>query len=401
MTTKTPTPVDELLDRLALFEPTEFPVLSLYLDTRRSDVARPLFEPFVRKELKGRIESYPLRSPERESLEADAERIQTFLRDELDKRAQSVAIFACSAADLFDTMTLEAPLVERAEPENVLHVGRQPHLYPLARLADRYRRYAALLTDTHQARIFVFGLGTELDQSTVENPKTRRTTVGGWSQMRYQRHIDQQHLKHAKEVATALERIVQDEGIQHVVIAGDEVILPLVREELSKELLEKVIDTLSLNVDTPEHEVLSATLESFRRHDSATDVDVVTRLIDEYRGDGLAVVGLHDTLAGLETGQIDELVLVAAPIGLDRNAEPRPDPSTPTPDMAPEEVARREALAGDLVARARRTGASVRFIEDVNLLWDQGGVGAFLRYRLTPDGPAVPPVDVEEPEAMQ
>ena len=62
--------------------------------------------------------------------------------------------------------------------------------------------------------------------------------------------------------------------------------------------------------------------------------------------------------------------------------------------LSPSQLQEREHLAGDLVARARRTGAEVRFVEDTHLLWDVGGVGAFLRYRLTPKGPAVPPVDI-------
>jgi peptide subunit release factor 1 (eRF1) len=386
MTTATRTPVDELLDRLAVAPPTELPVLSLYLDTRPNQNGREQFEPFLRKELKRRVGSYPPRTPARESVEADAARIEEFVRERLPKEANALALFACSAAGLFETMALDA-----AVGENRLFVGSQPHLYPLARLLDQYRRYAALVVDSHVARLFVFGLGTALGETDIESPKMRRTQVGGWSQMRYQRHVDHRHLKHAKEAAEALTRAVRDENIAHVVLAGEDVIVPLVREELPKDVAERIIDVVSLPVRTPEHEVLAATLESFRRHDAATDVETVGRLVDEYRGDGLAVVGLKDTLAALEAGQVDELVLVAAPIALSRE-----EASEQAPALSPDELARREELAGDLVARARRTGASVRFIEDVGLLWAHEGVGAFLRYRLTPDTP-VPPVDIMEP----
>jgi peptide subunit release factor 1 (eRF1) len=39
-------------------------------------------------------------------------------------------------------------------------------------------------------------------------------------------------------------------------------------------------------------------------------------------------------------------------------------------------------IADELVTRARRTRARMRFIEDTSLLADVGGVGALLRYRL-------------------
>ena len=374
MTTATRTPVDELLDRLAAVEPTELPVLSLYLDTRANDVGRGGFETFLRKELKRRVESYGLRSPERESLEADAARIEEYARESLPSSTDTLALFACSGTGLFETMPLEATL-----GESRLFVGTQPHLYPLARLVDQYRRYAALVVDSHVARLFVFGLGTALEEHDIHNPKLRRTRVGGWSQMRYQRHVDHRYLKHAKEAAQALTRTVRDEGIEHVVLGGDDVILPMVREELPKDVASRIIDVVSLPVRTPEHQILAATMESFRRHDAANDVEAVGTLVDEYRGGGLAVVGVGDTVAALEAGQVDELVLVAAPIALARTAI-----SDSPAALAPDELAQREELAGELVARARRTGASVRFVEDTQLLWDQEGVGALLRYRLKP-----------------
>ena len=38
----------------------------------------------------------------------------------------------------------------------------------------------------------------------VRNVKTRRTTMGGWAQPRYQRHIENFHLHHIKEVIDVL-----------------------------------------------------------------------------------------------------------------------------------------------------------------------------------------------------
>jgi peptide chain release factor subunit 1 len=390
MTTRSQTSVEDTLDRLALLEPTEFPVVSLYLDLRPKDAVRDVFPAFLRKELHQRIESYPLRSPERDSLEEDFTRIEAYVRDSLPREARSLALFACSAAGLFEAQPLEV-----VAGESRLHIGRQPHLYPLAHRLEEYRRYAALLADTHVARLFVFGLGRPLEQHEVVSPKTRRTMVGGWSQMRYQRHVDHRHLKHAKEAAAALTRVVRDERIEQVILSGDDVILPLLREELPKDISARVIDTLSLPVHTADHEILKSTLEAFRRHDAADDVEAVATLVDEFRGGGLAVVGVSEVRAALEAGQADELLLAAAPLAIDRGPDGPGSPDHPA--LPPDELARREALGGDLVARARRTGASVRFIEDPNLLWDVGGVGAFLRYRLTPEGPAVAPVEIPEP----
>jgi peptide subunit release factor 1 (eRF1) len=168
-----------LIDRLAAFEPSGFPVISLYLNTQADGHGRDRdrIERFVRRELADRVRSFPPRSTERESVEKDAERIRLYVRDELQPSSNGLALFACTGADLFEAVQVEAPI-----DEDQVFVADQPHVYPLARLEDQYPRYAALLLDSRSARLFVFGTGRRLGEEHVESPKTNRTSVGGWSQ---------------------------------------------------------------------------------------------------------------------------------------------------------------------------------------------------------------------------
>jgi hypothetical protein len=69
--------LDPLLDRLAAFEPTNMPVLSLYLNTSPDQHGRDDYASFLRKELKATGKTIPLRSPERSSFERDTKRITT------------------------------------------------------------------------------------------------------------------------------------------------------------------------------------------------------------------------------------------------------------------------------------------------------------------------------------
>jgi peptide subunit release factor 1 (eRF1) len=218
----------------------------------------------------------------------------------------------------------------------------------------------------------------------VNNVKVARTRVGGWSQMRYQRHADNYHLLHAKEVVEMLERVVREEGVGHVVLAGDEVIIPLLREQLPRHLADKVIDVLRLDIRTPEHEVLKATTEALREHNTQTDAERVRQLLDEYRAGGLAAVGLRDTLTALYRGQVDGLLLSASSREIRSDEEDFED--IPADGVLPVQAALRgrepHLVAADmLVTRARQSGARVTFIEDPALLADVGGVGALLRYR--------------------
>ena len=372
---------DRHLDELAAIEPTGFPFISLYLNTQPDQHGRDNFESFVRKEFKARAKALAEDSPEMASFRRDTARIMAYLRDELRPSANGLALFACAGAGgFFKAVQLDAP-VKRHQ----LHVTQEPYLYPLARLIDQHPRYVALLADTNSARLFVFGLGRASSSEEVQGVKVSRTQGGGWSQMRYQRRADNYHLLHAKEVVEMLERVVREEAADHIVLAGDEVSIPLLREQLPPHLADKVIDVLRLDMRTPEHEVLKATLAALREHNAQTDAERVRHLLDEYRAGGLAVVGLRDTLTALYRGQVDELLVSAS--AREIICEEEDIEEVPADDSSPRRgvVGGREPhlVAADLlVTHARRTGARVTFIEDAALLANIGGVGALLRYRL-------------------
>lgn len=243
-------------------------------------------------------------------------------------------------------------------------MGSVPHLYPLARVNDQFPRYAALVLDTNSARLFVFGLGRVEAREEVTNAKTRRGGVGGWSQKRYQRHIENIHLHHMKEVVAVLDRVVRDEEIGTIVLACDEVARPVLMEQLPKHLAARVIDTVSLDIKAPEHEILAETLDALRKHDGETDAERVRMIFDEWAAGGLGVTGPDATLDALAKHQVEELVITAKADDLRG-----PDPIE---------------LSGKFVALAQQNAARVRFIEDSSLLADAGGVGALLRFRIQP-----------------
>lgn len=356
-TTTTSPSLAETLDRLARREPVSFPVLSLYLNAQPDNRGKDNYAAFLRKELYGRMEQFEPRSPERESLEKDVERIERYLAEEVRPSANGIAIFACSADELFEPLQLDAP-IERHR----LTVGDRPHLYPLARIVDRYPRHAVLLSDTNHARICVFGRGRTIEREEISSPKLSRTDAGGWSQMRYQRHVEDHYLHHAKDVVEALGRIVAEDRADYVFLCGDEVIVPLLREQLPKDLAKKVIGVLRLEMRASEQEVMKAAGKALAEHEAKAEAERVETLRGEWRAGRLAAAGRRDVLRALENGQVEELVISRA------FAETADNGSGISP-------------ADDLVQRALSTGARVRFVEDPQLLAEMDGVVAALRYK--------------------
>lgn len=382
------TTLTDQLDKLAAFEPAPYPVVSLYLNTQPGATGRDQFQAFVRKEFAARGRTYATGTPERDSLDQDLARISRYLETELQPSANGVAIFACAAGELFETVQLSAPI-----DQHWLYIGDQPHLYPLARLDSQHPRYAALLADTNNARILVVATGAIVAEREVTGVKTRRSSQGGWSQARYQRHIANYHLQHVKEVVDALDQIVGREGIDRIILAGDEVVTPLLREQMPKHLADKVVEHVRLDTDAASDDVLKATVEAMARLNERTDREKVEAVVGAYRAGGLGVVGPEDTLDALVQGQVDELLLSASvrelkPVGENGSAaggatglgEPAvPAESAGEAAESDPEVVR---LADELVTRAHQTSASITFIEDASLLAPYGGVAASLRFRL-------------------
>lgn len=351
-----PLSLEAKLDSLARFE-SDLPVVSLYLDARADSRGRDHYQPFVRKELAARQRTYELRSPERKSFDRDMEKIQEYLGQRSDPSANGIAIFACSGeGDFFEPVEVEAFF-----DANHLSVGTRPDLFPLARVIHEHPRYALVLAETTWARIFVLAHRQRIDERELENNNLPRTRGVGPSAMHYQRHVEMHQKEHARELVETLAKIVDRERIEHIVFAGNDVILPLIREELPKRLQEKAIDELHFDKNKPVNQVVEAAEELLRERDAKTDAEKADRLIGVYRAGGLAVVGPEDVRGALDLGQADELLISAA---LDRGGD--------TADQA----------AGELVALARRTDATVTVIEDAKLLEPIGGVGAFLRYRV-------------------
>lgn len=374
------TSVDDALERLAAFEATTFPVITLYLNTQPNTNGQPDFRQFAQKELSARARTFSAGSAERQSFELDTVRIEKYLQEELNPSTRGLAVFACAAADLFETLQLHAPF-----EENRLYVYNQPHLFHLTRVDDENPRYAVLVTDANSARIFVFGLGEVIDSERVQSKKVQRVKVGGWSQARYQRRVENAHLHHAQEVIDALDGIVRADQVSHIILAGDPVAIPILREALPKHLADKVVDTIRLDVKAPEKEIFEATLKRLREEDAKTEYEKVERLFGAYREGGLAAVGREETLQALANGQVDEL-LISAAMEQEHPAEETVDaiiaPEIPDAAGSTETDEPRSVLLPDLlVTKAKQTGARVTFVENAVLLAGIEGVGAFLRWR--------------------
>lgn len=369
------------LKRLLELEPNGSPVISLYLKTEPNETGKKDFDVFLKKQLSEHLAVLDMGSEKRESFEKDVEKISAF-SDSIDQATRGVAIFASSGNDdFFQTFEFGVPF-----PENKFHLFEKPYIFPLALLMDRHPTHAIVTADTNSANILVVKRAETIRREEIQNVKTNRTEVGGWSQMRYQRHIENFHLQHAKEVIEELDKIVRADRVEQIVLVGDQaVIVPLLREAMSEELSKKVVDSLAFNVNTPEHEIAEAAREAVSQHLGESDKEKIEYLFEVNYEDGVGVTGFDKTLSALFNGQVQELYLSADPENITyrtsdvrlvlKEYDPGIDENLP-------DASEKEFLIDELIKLASSSADAVRFISDEHLLKTAGGVGAILRYQV-------------------
>ena len=347
----------ELMRRLAEATSTEAPIISAYVDVRPgAHGERPAERPemrTVRARLRAIGDHLAPHSPAGLSFAADHQRIERFLGDEDFAGVDGVAIFACRHIGLWETVSAREAL------ETSVSAGPTADLFGLAGLLDETVAVVVAVVDTNTCRLFVTRRGNLEERRGPDEPpeEHQRHDQGGWSQARYQRHVDMQDKRFAKEAAAAIERLVRRERAQHVILAGDERTIPVLDGELSEAVRPLVDYVARIAMRAPRDEVRDEILPVLAAIEEAEGMDAADRAIAGEQAGGMGVTGIDATMVALEAGQVDQLVIDdAAPIDPDLRAE--------------------------LVRQAALTDAGVEIVHEHPGLARREGVGATLRFRI-------------------
>jgi stalled ribosome rescue protein Dom34 len=163
----------------------------------------------------------------------------------------------------------------------------------------------------------------------------------------------------AREVAEAIEASVIHESATRIILAGDEVAIPLLHKALPPKLEPLVSEqVLRLDIRSPRADVQDEIAPLLAQIEADESHDVATRLIEAVREQGLGVIGVQETHDALNHGQAETLALA-------------------------EEATLPAQERNELVHLAAVSGANVETIKGHEALTEAGGVGALLRYRVS------------------
>jgi peptide chain release factor subunit 1 len=247
----------------------------------------------------------------------------------------------------------------QVEFDTQVAAGPTADLFQLARLLDDAVSAVIAVVDTSTCRLFVTRRGGIAERSGPDEPSDehKRHDQGGWSQARYQRHIDTQDQRFAQEAAAAIDRLVVREKPAHVIIAGDERAISVLDAELPERVRPLVEHVARIDMRAAPDDVREEVRPILSALEEADGQDAADRAIAGHRARDLGVVGINAVMAALEAGQVDELVI-------------------------DETAGTDEELRAELIRQASLTDAHVEIVRDHEGLRRHEGVAATLRYRI-------------------
>jgi peptide chain release factor subunit 1 len=247
---------------------------------------------------------------EKMRLRADFERIRQFFDDSFDRDgARGLALFA-AGDEYWDTLALPVRVPD------AIKVRREFHVAPLAAMVGKGDGAVVAVVGRERGEVYELRAG-RLEEVVDENEdQPGRHDQGGWSQARYQRHIEKLVHDHYKDVAEALDGQVRGRGPKVVLVATEEQRTDFL-ETLSSEAREAVVGATSAEAHASPAELLEIVRPILDQAQAKAERDVLERWREEKGRGARAAAGWAETLEAASDARV-ELLLFAE--GVQRKA---------------------------------------------------------------------------------
>jgi peptide chain release factor subunit 1 len=240
---------------------------------------------------------------QRVALKQDFARIRDYLANEFDRDgAHGLAIFSAG----LDNVWRPRALIESV-PDRV-RVGREFHLAPLVPLVGRGEGAIVALVGRERGELFRLRSGRldEIADRTDDVPG--RHDQGGWSQSRFQRHIEKLVGEHLREVAEELDRRVRRMRKPKVIVVSSDETRAELEEMLSSETKSALIGWTTAEAHATAQDLLALTnpiLEQAREKDERA---LMERWREGAGRGGRAASGWPETLEAASDARVELLL---------------------------------------------------------------------------------------------
>ncbi len=298
------------VESLSKFRSERFLTTSFYLNTDKSRMTKKEVSLSFKNLLSSgysQLDEMELSKEKKESLSRDMERINTFCAGSLvSYNHPGLAIFSCSGHNFWQSFNLSSP------PRNRVIFDRNPYVRPLSATLDEHNRIFALTLDRREAKYYEIFTGEIRLLDTLTSDVPSKVREGGWEgyeSKRIERHIDAHLFDHFKKIAQKAFNLFQKNHFDWLLISCHQKYRadfePLLHPYLKTRLKAWI---KALPSDSPA-EVLKESLEIEKTLKKQEEDEVVQRLVSELEKGGRAVSGLKNTLASLNRGEVQTLVI--------------------------------------------------------------------------------------------
>jgi peptide chain release factor subunit 1 len=248
------------------------------------------------------LQALPLDHADRKAVTEDAERLDRYLRLELDASgARGLAILCSGQEDLFEVVRLSAPTT------TAVTVSTVPQLEPLLPVPGSETVCVALV-NRREARFFLSDPARALSDGEEHDQIRGQSHGGGLSQANYERSVEADVDAHLRTVAERLRQLLAAEPFKRLVLGGPHDLVlrftPMLHADV-RALLDPTELVLDVAESTPTQ--IEKALADVRRGWCRSAQDAALRTILDARPG--ATHGLAATLAALDQRQVATLVL--------------------------------------------------------------------------------------------
>lgn len=362
-----------LVDR----EPTDVPVTSVYLNTDGARLPRAAdYEARLDGLLREvRATAADLSAAQGEAVEADAQEIARWVRDDFDRGdVRGLGLFA-SGGKVFETVQVAVGV------RNVARVATRPYVVPLQALLGRHHHIAMVLVRRDRARVLRYQLGRLEEYFAVTSDVHGRHEQGGWSQARYQRGIEEEVAHHHKDVGEVLLKLHEVQPIDALVVSGPQADATEFIKTLHPYLGDVVHgDIRSLPADAPVEDIKSELATVEQELVSERRSELLQKLAAGQGQGAKEARGIRHVVEAVNTKRVDTLFVVegagepgykssTGALALhEHEAAAYGEPVTSVPDIVDE-----------IIEEAVRAGAHIELFRDEVRL-DGHPVAALLRF---------------------
>jgi peptide chain release factor subunit 1 len=324
-----------------------------------------------------RTERTDLTHEQRAALKSDFERIATWFDDEFERDgSQGLAVFAAGLDNFWRTLALPEPVRDSAKVSSDFYVS------PLVSLVSRGDGTIVAVVGREQGQLYRLRAGRleEIAEHFDEQPGQH--DQGGWSQSRYQRHIEKLVQEHLKGVAQELDRSKRQLRAPKIVLVCSEDMRSEFTDALSAEVRESLVGWTQAQAQAGPGVILRAVTPVLEEAESKDEAAVIERWREEAGRNGRAASGWEQTLEASSDARVELLLFQE---GADRPAYrcPACGRAAVSEGSCPLDGTRLEPTDSGLDLAVHQTlahGGAVWAIRHHEDLAPAEGVGALLRF---------------------